>query len=271
MKIIFFLFILITSLTFSQTRIKSFINSRAEVYSHPTEDSLTQKIFNPFDEVIVTGVSDDFYKVEGFGYVKRECVFQNDSLVNFNFTLVPAGLKTLKDSIKSYVRNYASIYSYPNNDSNTYKSLPPMTDVIVTESVGDFYRIYGYGYVQKYSVFQNDDILLLEKGMNKEQRGKYKEGLELTRLEKEQEELKQKQFTYEKRKKELINKFGKKNAQRILEGKVWIGMTKEMARESWGSPQDINRTITANGVHEQWVYGDSYLYFNDGILTTIQD
>lgn len=258
------LFILITSLTFSQTRIQSFTNSRAEVYSYPSEDSLTQIVLIPFVDVIVTGVDNDFYKIAGLGYVKRKYVFQSDSLVNLNFTIVPDELKTLKDTINSYVEYYARIYSYPNIDSSAYKSLPAMTKVIVTESVGDFYKIYGYGYVQKHLVFENDDILLLNKGMNKEQRKKYKEELELERLKKEQ-------TAYEKRKNELIDKFGKKNTKRILEEKVWIGMTKEMARESWGLPQDINRTITANGVHEQWVYGDSYLYFDDGILTTIQD
>jgi hypothetical protein len=51
-----------------------------------------------------------------------------------------------------------------------------------------------------------------------------------------------------------------------------IGMTKEEVLKILGEPKDINKTITANGVSEQWVYfGDRYLYFEDGILTTIQD
>lgn len=54
---------------------------------------------------------------------------------------------------------------------------------------------------------------------------------------------------------------------------VKIGMTQEeVLTEGWGRPNDINRTITANGTDEQWVYDDyKYLYFEDGILTTIQD
>ncbi|USK69190.1 lipoprotein [Peribacillus asahii] len=52
-----------------------------------------------------------------------------------------------------------------------------------------------------------------------------------------------------------------------------IGMTTdEVLNSKWGRPQDINRTTTANGTSEQWVYdGYKYLYFEDGILTTIQD
>lgn len=54
---------------------------------------------------------------------------------------------------------------------------------------------------------------------------------------------------------------------------VTIGMTKEeVLTEGWGKPSDVNRTTTASGVSEQWVYpGYKCLYFEDGILVTIQD
>jgi hypothetical protein len=39
---------------------------------------------------------------------------------------------------------------------------------------------------------------------------------------------------------------------------------------SWGPPNHVNRTITANGISEQWVYGGGYLYFSNGILTAMQ-
>lgn len=52
-----------------------------------------------------------------------------------------------------------------------------------------------------------------------------------------------------------------------------IGMTAaEALKSSWGVPEEVNRTITANGTQEQWVYRDgNYLYFDDGILTAIQN
>lgn len=54
---------------------------------------------------------------------------------------------------------------------------------------------------------------------------------------------------------------------------VTIGMTtEEVLTKGWGKPNDINRTTTAYGVSEQWVYnGYKYLYFEDGILKTIQN
>lgn len=70
----------------------------------------------------------------------------------------------------------------------------------------------------------------------------------------------------------LIKKYGKRNAQLIFDEKVEIGFTKQMCIESWGEPQDINRTITRNRVHEQWVYGiGRYLYFEGNYLTAIQN
>jgi len=33
----------------------------------------------------------------------------------------------------------------------------------------------------------------------------------------------------------------------------------------------VNRTVTAGHVREQWVYPVGYLYFDNGILTAIQN
>jgi len=74
-----------------------------------------------------------------------------------------------------------------------------------------------------------------------------------------------------KRKEMLTEKFGAYNAQRILSGEIWLGMSTSMARESQGNPTHINRTVTVNIVREQWVYDSKYLYFQNGILTSWQD
>jgi hypothetical protein len=65
-------------------------------------------------------------------------------------------------------------------------------------------------------------------------------------------------------------KFGLSDWNVILQGKVRIGMTKEMCRLSWGEPKDINKTITSGNKSEQWVYSDNYLYFDNDILTAMQ-
>lgn len=57
------------------------------------------------------------------------------------------------------------------------------------------------------------------------------------------------------------------------EKKIAIGMTKQevIQLKDWGRPMSINKTTTASGINEQWVYGSRYLYFDNGVLTTIQE
>ncbi len=55
-------------------------------------------------------------------------------------------------------------------------------------------------------------------------------------------------------------------------GHVSIGMDEEQALVGWGQPDHVNTTTTVLGTHEQWVYDySSYLYFDNGILTSIQN
>lgn len=92
--------------------------------------------------------------------------------------------------------------------------------------------------------------------------------------EKKAEELRKVEDQQQKaeRKKYLIKKFGKTYADMILKGEVQTGMTAEMCRESWGEPDDINKTIGSWGTHEQWCYNwGGYLYIENGKLTAIQN
>lgn len=66
------------------------------------------------------------------------------------------------------------------------------------------------------------------------------------------------------------SKFGDQNWELIVNGKVSIGMTKDMCELSWGKPDKINETITSEITSEQWVFADNTLYFDNGILTAIQ-
>lgn len=53
---------------------------------------------------------------------------------------------------------------------------------------------------------------------------------------------------------------------------VNLGMTdQDVLDSSWGKPRKINRTTNAYGVSEQWVYDGGYLYFKDGVLTSVQN
>lgn len=64
----------------------------------------------------------------------------------------------------------------------------------------------------------------------------------------------------------LERKYGSNVASRLIEGKIWLGMTAEMVKDSWGSPQKINRVISGNYIKEEWTYNNTWLYIEDDIL-----
>lgn len=58
----------------------------------------------------------------------------------------------------------------------------------------------------------------------------------------------------------------------IRKRQIRIGMNREQVVLAWGRPSDINTTTFSRGTHEQWVYSmKSYVYFEDGVVTTIQN
>jgi len=59
--------------------------------------------------------------------------------------------------------------------------------------------------------------------------------------------------------------------QAIVNRKAMTGMNPEQVRATWGRPERINRTVIRGHTTEQWVYGDTYLYFDDGVLASWQD
>lgn len=66
-----------------------------------------------------------------------------------------------------------------------------------------------------------------------------------------------------------------KAANAIAQHKVFVGMSANEVRRSWGPPTKINSTLTGSGSSEQWVYDrgghkSQYVYLENGIVRTIQ-
>ncbi len=65
--------------------------------------------------------------------------------------------------------------------------------------------------------------------------------------------------------------------EQIANRKMWVGMERLELIYSQGSPQDVNRTTTASGTREQWVYGSpingtgGYAYLDGDVVTSIQN
>ena len=119
------------------------------------------------------------------------------------------------------------------------------------------------GYMSGLWINQNNKI-------NEFIRLKEDEKKELERLENEQK-IKIQKAEWAELEKIYIKKYGQTTYSKLKQGYYWIGMTREMATISLGSTNDINRTVGSWGVHEQWVYDNLYLYFENGILTSYQN
>lgn len=90
--------------------------------------------------------------------------------------------------------------------------------------------------------------------------------------EKKAQEEAERKAREKKEAEERAKKEAEEKARKKSQG-VRIGMTKQdVLDSSWGKPNHINTTTTKYGVHEQWCYdGYNYLYFENGILTSIQN
>jgi Protein of unknown function (DUF2845) len=75
----------------------------------------------------------------------------------------------------------------------------------------------------------------------------------------------------EQEQKKLAAEVAAEAAECKRRGGVNIGMSKSQVLASCsGKPERVNTTMTAGSQHEQWVYGNNYVYFRDGVVTSIQ-
>jgi hypothetical protein len=60
---------------------------------------------------------------------------------------------------------------------------------------------------------------------------------------------------------------------RIVNRKLWAGMTKIQLQAAWGQPKAIDKNYTFGTNSEQWVYGNMgpYVYIENGIVTSWQE
>jgi hypothetical protein len=215
--------------------------------------------------------------------VKKKII--EDSLLIINKEIEKIEVKEfesqIKDSIKFLTKttqfNYIS--KEPNFLSKGFAKFYSGESIEVLDYVPDakyFYVRYKNltGYTDANNIVITDDIRKLmakeEQDYELEKLKKYQQYTLENEQQMKQEAIKKDQ-QYKLRKQSLIDRYGVVNTDKILAGKIWLGMTKDMVIESWGKPEDINRTVTTYSVSEQWIYGEKYLYFDDGILTSWQD
>jgi hypothetical protein len=146
--------------------------------------------------------------------------------------------------------------------SQTVTELSLSDTIILTDYVNGYWIVNHeryFGYLSEIYVKETDQVIAFKSELNlqNEKLRKKQTGIEI----KKQHEYQQK----------IIKKYGAKNGKKLLDGYYWIGMTDDMARVSLGNPRSINRTVGSWGVYEQWVYYSTYLYFENGKLSSYQN
>lgn len=196
------------------------------------------------------------YKSKGIKLSKKKKIIIGIALILVSFMCIPA-IKFYKD------------YQYKTGYNLTYTKKVNNIENLVLEKkyleAGELNRIYfkNDDYNQKsieekiYVCHYDDDILTFTQADEK---------LKKDKLDKQSKQISDKEYNEKfKEKYGFDPKLGKNYD-------VSIGMTKdEVLNSKWGRPQDVNKTTTKYGVHEQWVYRNKYLYFDDEILTSIQE
>ncbi len=123
-------------------------------------------------------------------------------------------------------------------------------------------------------LYSNTNRLIPLDVYNERERNKKLKKEELVKKQElESKELKLKsQKVEQKRIAQLVAKYGQELGTIIADRKVKIGMTMEMCEDSWGTPFNKSKTITANLSSEIWLYGFGYrLYFKNSKLIEINE
>lgn len=74
----------------------------------------------------------------------------------------------------------------------------------------------------------------------------------------------------------LEKKYGSKIAEKIMNGDVWIGMTKQMLKDSKGEPTRVGLTTETKStysvqyIYESKIFGTEYIYIENGKVIAIQ-
>lgn len=158
-------------------------------------------------------------------------------------------LENKKDEINAENRNYTKTFT---RSKAKVKNKPEIFgDVIGFIPKGTEIKVFDY--FDTYWLIEKDSI----KGYTSEMY--LKNNLEMNKIKEKHD------------KNEILEKYGESIANKIFNHRIWIGMTKDMAKLSIGTPIDINRSTGSWGISEQWIYKNKYLYFENGELTSWQD
>lgn len=206
-------------------------------------------------------------EVEELQNVKKEILEKievlNDSIKSIDYSIAKMKSKEFNklindSSIVARATKYAELKKTPEKDGETILTLKEYKEVTITDYNYPFFSVC----TDSICGYMEDTWFLSEKMKN----------LAITMHEEKYRQTKNKNRSDEiALEKSHIKKYGSKTYSKLKEGRRWIGMTKEMAIIAYGYPNSDNKSVGSWVVHNQWVYDNMNLYFEDGVLTSWQD
>ncbi|MFD2726815.1 SH3 domain-containing protein [Hyunsoonleella rubra] len=225
--------------------------------------------------------------------IQNEIILKQDSLKFLNAKIKILEEKKLLKKFKND-DNELTIFSTLKREGKLREESSPLSQIITRLQKNDTIKLTDYrdgywlinkgpyfGYISEMYINESSDLEVFKRKLIEENKKidsiielKKKEKFELEYSkklvikEKEAEKLKKERLIYENK---IISQYGNETGKKLLDGYYWIGMTEKMARISLGEPDRINKTVGSWGVHEQWIYHELYLYFENGKLRSYQN
>ncbi len=257
LKLLFtIILVLICTLCFAQKSLLTTTKLETEVKKDPHKYAYSLKSIGKNKKIEVVDYAidffdNDFYKIllkkGGYGYIKPFCIVETPEINEFK-------------SIKMVSNDKGTMYFFTYIDAyrvslGSQRFREGHSVEVLSFGSNGVYRVRASKSGKEYEGNLNGSEIINTPEIN------FLKNEALTKLRNEKKETLLKRFK------------DKKIVELILDHKVWIGMTDDMAKESRGLPHDVNRTVTQYGVHEQWIYpvGIKYMYFDDGKLTSWQE
>jgi len=225
--------------------------------------------------------------------IENEIILKQDSLKIINAKIKILEERNLLAKFKNE-DNELTIFSTLKIEGKLREESNPLSQIITRLEKNDTIKLTDYrdgywlinkgpyfGYISEMYINESSTLEILKRKLIEENKKmdsimelKKKEKFELEYSkklaikEKEAEKVKKERLIYENK---IISQYGNETGRKLLDGYYWIGMTEKMARISLGEPNRINKTVGSWGVHEQWIYYELYLYFENGNLKSYQN
>jgi len=170
---------------------------------------------------------------------------------------------TQDKNITATLKSSSRLFGAKDDLTTVILIIPSGSVVSVLDSDSSYYHVVfeeNEGFIFKRQAVINK--VLVNNQQNKQQPVQYQQPQQVQQQQQYQEtqQPQQSRFAY------LENKYGSNMAARLSAGKIWKGMNSEMVKDSWGTAEKVNRVISGNIIKEEWIFSNTWLYFENNTL-----